>query len=69
MAGTDWRTRDPNDDEKKDGARWVRLRVVHLKRKPKVITVKLDLRYWPTTFFERDAQTGRWNRTVIQGTV
>ena len=69
VAGTDWRTRDPNDDEKKDGARWVRLRVVHLKRKPKVITVKLDLRYWPTTFFERDAQTGRWNRTVIQGTV
>ena len=50
-----------------DAAKWVRLRVVHLKRKPKVITVKLDLQYWPTTYFERDTTTGLWRRSVIQG--
>ena len=73
VVGASWRSRVDNGvdaacaKEDTDAAKWVRLRVVHLKRKPKVITVKLDLQYWPTTYFERDTTTGLWRRSVIQG--
>ena len=48
-----------------DGAD-VRLRVVHFETtKPKVLTLKTDLRYWPTWELRLDAAKGEWSRIEI----
>lgn len=48
-----------------DGAD-VRLRVVHYETaKPKVLTLKTDLRYWPTWELKLDAAKGEWTRIEI----
>lgn len=52
-----------------DGAD-VRLRVVHYEtNRIKVLTLKTDLRYWPTWELRLDKATGEWERAVTEGGV
>ncbi|QDZ21719.1 serine protease [Chloropicon primus] len=45
---------------------FVRVKLCHLDNKPKVITLRLDLRFWPTWELKLNHQTGEWGRRVIK---
>ncbi|XP_070041821.1 protease Do-like 7 isoform X4 [Nicotiana tomentosiformis] len=45
---------------------FVRVRTVHLNGKPRVLTLKQDLHYWPTWELRFDPETAMWRRKVIK---
>ncbi|KAH7291099.1 hypothetical protein KP509_29G000400 [Ceratopteris richardii] len=45
---------------------FVRVKTVHLNGKPRVLTLKQDLHYWPTWELCFDTGTATWHRTVIK---
>ncbi|XP_031107612.1 protease Do-like 7 isoform X2 [Ipomoea triloba] len=45
---------------------FVRVRTVQLDEKPRVLTLKQDLHYWPTWELRFDPDTAMWRRTVIK---
>ncbi|XP_021296393.1 protease Do-like 7 isoform X1 [Herrania umbratica] len=45
---------------------FVRVRTVHLNGKPRVLTLKQDLHYWPTWELRFDPETAIWRRRVIK---
>ncbi|XP_047267779.1 protease Do-like 7 isoform X6 [Capsicum annuum] len=45
---------------------FVRVRSVHLNGKPRVLTLKQDLHYWPTWELRFDPETAMWRRKVIK---
>ncbi|PSS35018.1 Protease Do-like [Actinidia chinensis var. chinensis] len=53
-------TKEINDGE------FVRVRTVHLNGKPRVMTLKQDLHYWPTWELRFDPDTAMWRRRTIK---
>ncbi|GMH04350.1 hypothetical protein Nepgr_006189 [Nepenthes gracilis] len=51
--------------ELQDGE-FARVRTVHLNGKPRVLTLKQDLHYWPTWELRFDSDTALWRRTTIK---
>ncbi|GAB4832400.1 Protease Do-like 7 [Ancistrocladus abbreviatus] len=51
--------------ELQDGE-FARVRTVHLNEKPRVLTLKQDLHYWPTWELRFDSDTALWQRTTIK---
>lgn len=51
--------------QKLEHGAFVRLRTLHLNGKPKVLTLKLDLHYWPTWELRFDASSGTWHRSRL----
>ncbi|KAI8018918.1 Protease Do-like 7 [Camellia lanceoleosa] len=45
---------------------FVRVRTVHLNGKPRVLTLKQDLHYWPTWEVRFDSDTAMWRRKIIK---
>ncbi|KAG0612336.1 hypothetical protein M758_6G019400 [Ceratodon purpureus] len=45
---------------------FVRVKTVHLNGKPRVLTVKQDLHYWPTWELRLDPTSAMWRRHVIK---
>ncbi|KAK9115367.1 hypothetical protein Syun_022164 [Stephania yunnanensis] len=45
---------------------FVRVRTVHLNGKPRVLTLKQDLHYWPTWELKFDPDTATWRRRIIK---
>ncbi|KAK1279930.1 Protease Do-like 7 [Acorus gramineus] len=45
---------------------FVRVRTVHLNGKPRVLTLKQDLHYWPTWELRFDPETATWRRSTIK---
>ncbi|KAL3372855.1 hypothetical protein AABB24_005072 [Solanum stoloniferum] len=45
---------------------FVRVRTIHLNGKPRVLTLKQDLHYWPTWELRFDPETAMWRRKVIK---
>eukprot|EP00262_Sarcandra_glabra_P008257 TRINITY_DN21587_c0_g2_i1.p1 TRINITY_DN21587_c0_g2~~TRINITY_DN21587_c0_g2_i1.p1 ORF type:complete len:394 (-),score=54.86 TRINITY_DN21587_c0_g2_i1:289-1470(-) len=45
---------------------FVRVRTVHLNGKPRVMTLKQDLHYWPTWELKFDPNTATWRRSIIK---
>ncbi|XP_075098548.1 protease Do-like 7 isoform X1 [Nicotiana tabacum] len=45
---------------------FVRIRTVYLNGKPRVLTLKQDLHYWPTWELRFDPETAMWRRKVIK---
>ncbi|EEF29416.1 protease Do-like 7 [Ricinus communis] len=45
---------------------FVRVRTVHLNGKPRVLTLKQDLHYWPTWELRFDPGTAMWSRETIK---
>ena len=45
---------------------FVRVRIVHLNGKPKVLTLKQDLHYWPTWELKFDPETAICRRRMIK---
>ncbi|XP_022771939.1 protease Do-like 7 [Durio zibethinus] len=45
---------------------FVRVRTVHLNGKPRVLTLKQDLHYWPTWEVRFDPDTAIWHRRIIK---
>ncbi|KAF5791475.1 putative htrA2 peptidase [Helianthus annuus] len=45
---------------------FVRVRTVHLNGKPRVLTLKQDLHYWPTWELRFDPETATWHRRIIK---
>ncbi|MFS7973508.1 putative PDZ domain, peptidase S1C, peptidase S1, PA clan, PDZ superfamily [Helianthus anomalus] len=45
---------------------FVRVKTVHLNGKPKVLTLKQDLHYWPTWELRFDPETATWHRRIIK---
>ncbi|XP_027077615.1 protease Do-like 7 [Coffea arabica] len=45
---------------------FVRVRTVHLNGKPRVLTLKQDLHYWPTWELRFDPETAIWRRKTIK---
>ncbi|KAL1531547.1 Protease Do-like 7 [Salvia divinorum] len=45
---------------------FVRVRTVHLNGRPRVLTLKQDLHYWPTWELSFDPETAMWRRTTIK---
>ncbi|XP_058087702.1 protease Do-like 7 isoform X2 [Magnolia sinica] len=45
---------------------FVRVRTVHLNGKPRVMTLKQDLHYWPTWELKFDPDTATWRRGTIK---
>ncbi|XP_074284746.1 protease Do-like 7 [Silene latifolia] len=45
---------------------YARVRTVHLNGKPRVLTLKQDLHYWPTWELRFDIDTALWRRNVIK---
>lgn len=45
---------------------FVRVRTVHLNGKPRVLTLKQDLHYWPTWELRFDPETAIWRRRTIK---
>ncbi|XP_010274652.1 PREDICTED: protease Do-like 7 isoform X2 [Nelumbo nucifera] len=45
---------------------FVRVRTVHLNGKPRVLTLKQDLHYWPTWELRFDPETATWRRRTIK---
>ncbi|KAK7387383.1 hypothetical protein VNO78_28149 [Psophocarpus tetragonolobus] len=46
---------------------FVRVRTIHLNGKPRVLTLKQDLHYWPTWELRFDPNTAMWHRNIIKG--
>ncbi|KAG9130911.1 hypothetical protein Leryth_006685 [Lithospermum erythrorhizon] len=46
---------------------FVRIRTVHLNGKPRVLTLKQDLHYWPTWELRFNPETAEWRRNIIKG--
>ncbi|XP_024977821.1 protease Do-like 7 isoform X2 [Cynara cardunculus var. scolymus] len=53
-------TKEINDGE------FVRVKTVHLNGKPRVLTLKQDLHYWPTWELRFDPETAMWQRKTIK---
>ncbi|KFK37775.1 hypothetical protein AALP_AA3G027900 [Arabis alpina] len=45
---------------------FVRIRTVHLNGKPRVLTLKQDLHYWPTWELRFDPETALWRRDILK---
>ncbi|XP_073000222.1 protease Do-like 7 isoform X2 [Typha latifolia] len=45
---------------------FVRVKTVHLNGKPRVLTLKQDLHYWPTWELKFDRDTATWRRSIIK---
>ncbi|MCL7033809.1 hypothetical protein MKW94_021017 [Papaver nudicaule] len=45
---------------------FVRVKIIHLNGKPKVLTLKQDLHYWPTWELKFDPETAMWRRGMIK---
>ena len=45
---------------------FVRVRTVHLNGKPRVLTLKQDLHYWPTWELSFEPETATWRRRTIK---
>ena len=45
---------------------FVRVKTIHLNGKPRVLTVKQDLHYWPTWELRLDPTTAMWRRRIIK---
>ncbi|XP_057433604.1 protease Do-like 7 isoform X2 [Lotus japonicus] len=45
---------------------FVRIRTIHLNGKPRVLTLKQDLHYWPTWELRFDPDTAIWRRKIIK---
>ncbi|XP_042032900.1 protease Do-like 7 [Salvia splendens] len=45
---------------------FVRVRTVHLNGRPRVLTLKQDLHYWPTWELSFNPETAMWRRTTIK---
>ncbi|KAJ0753926.1 putative htrA2 peptidase [Helianthus annuus] len=45
---------------------FVRVKTVHLNGKPRVLTLKQDLHYWPTWELRFDLETATWHRRIIK---
>ncbi|CAM6099321.1 unnamed protein product [Calypogeia fissa] len=45
---------------------FVRVKTVHLNGKPRVLTLKQDLHYWPTWELRLDPATATWSRHIIK---
>ncbi|MBA0686510.1 hypothetical protein Goari_014109 [Gossypium aridum] len=45
---------------------FVRVRSIHLNSKPRVLTLKQDLHYWPTWELRFDPETAIWHRQTIK---
>lgn len=45
---------------------FVRVRTVHLNGKPRVLTLKQDLHYWPTWELKFDPDAATWRRRTIK---
>lgn len=45
---------------------FVRVRTVHLNGKPRVLTLKQDLHYWPTWELRFDPESAIWHRRMIK---
>ncbi|KAK6152844.1 hypothetical protein DH2020_012483 [Rehmannia glutinosa] len=45
---------------------FVRVRTIHLNGKPRVLTLKQDLHYWPTWELRFDPETAMWRRRTIK---
>ncbi|XP_068642397.1 protease Do-like 7 [Aristolochia californica] len=45
---------------------FVRVRTIHLNGKPRVLTLKQDLHYWPTWELKFDPDTATWRRTTLK---
>ncbi|CAO2825337.1 unnamed protein product [Amaranthus hypochondriacus] len=45
---------------------YARVRTVHLNGKPRVLTLKQDLHYWPTWELRFDSNTSLWRRNTIK---
>lgn len=45
---------------------FVRVRTVHLNGKPRVLTLKQDLHYWPTWELKFEPETATWRRRTIK---
>ncbi|KAD5960906.1 hypothetical protein E3N88_12378 [Mikania micrantha] len=49
-----------------ENGEFVRLKTVHLNGKPRVLTLKQDLHYWPTWELRFDPNTAMWQRKTIK---
>ncbi|KAJ7568194.1 hypothetical protein O6H91_01G022600 [Diphasiastrum complanatum] len=45
---------------------FARVKVVHLNGKPRVLTLKQDLHYWPTWELRFDPETATWRRRTVK---
>ncbi|CAH8325556.1 unnamed protein product [Eruca vesicaria subsp. sativa] len=45
---------------------FVRIRTVHLNGKPRVLTLKQDLHYWPTWELRFNPETALWRRNILK---
>ncbi|WJX32215.1 Protease Do-like 7 [Trifolium repens] len=48
---------------------FVRVRTIHLNGKPRVLTLKQDLHYWPTWELRFNPDTAIWHRNVIKALI
>ncbi|KAI7749040.1 hypothetical protein M8C21_009946, partial [Ambrosia artemisiifolia] len=55
-----------NVTKKIEDGEFVRVRTVHLNGKPRVLTLKQDLHYWPTWELRFDPETATWHRRIIK---
>ncbi|KAL2333242.1 hypothetical protein Fmac_014455 [Flemingia macrophylla] len=46
---------------------FVRVKTIHLNGKPRVLTLKQDLHYWPTWELRFDPNTALWHRNIVKG--
>ncbi|XP_028197147.1 protease Do-like 7 isoform X3 [Glycine soja] len=46
---------------------FVRVRTIHLNGKPRVLTLKQDLHYWPTWELRFNPNSAMWHRNIIKG--
>ncbi|KAK4416427.1 Protease Do-like 7 [Sesamum alatum] len=49
-----------------DHGEFVRVKTIHLTGRPRVLTLKQDLHYWPTWELRFDPETAMWCRTTIK---
>ncbi|KAJ0728607.1 putative htrA2 peptidase [Helianthus annuus] len=49
-----------------ENGEFVRIKTVHLNGKPRVLTLKQDLHYWPTWELRFDPDTAMWQRKIIK---
>ena len=53
-------------DQELEHEQFVRVRTVHLNGKPRVLTLKQNLHYWPTWELRFDPDTAMWRRVTIK---